>query len=283
MSLSGVLGMSSIPVQETTNYLVPSSGGTHAVQIDGVFSAEPAYADWNAFAQANFPFQPQGVFIDNTQGSGPVTLGICTSVGGPSLWNVTCPAGAQLQAQFPAPNGQVTEIVGDGEVNLIFVDFPVLPAAGAVVITGGSVGISGQPISVTVPVNVSGSPYQAQITPALASTPQYSGAITGATKTVTLTPTVADQYLRKLIMAFSGNCSLSSAGNNVLTVTANGVQIYEENVYLPASAPDTPGAAYVINLDFSENLGIYMGSGDLVITIGTALNTGLLDCNAYFA
>jgi hypothetical protein len=278
-ALAGQLDTSSIPVQETTNYLVPSSGGTHAVQIEGTLSATPVYVDWNNFSQADFPFQPQGVFIDNTDGTGEVTIGICASVGGPSLWNVYCPAGSQVQSQFPAPNGQVAMITGDGEANLIFVDFPVLPNAGAVSITGGSVGISGQPIDVLPAVNNAGSPYQVQEIPPLASAPQYAS---GSSGTLTLTPMTTGQYLRKLVLSISANATLASAGVTTVTVSANGTQIFKQSVYVPASALDNAGSLWEVNLDFTE-VGIAMGTGTLTAVLGTALTAGVLEANGFFA
>jgi hypothetical protein len=279
MSLSGVVNVNNVPVQETTNYLVPSSGGTHAVQIQGVLSAAPAYIDWTQFSSSDFPFQPQGVFIDNTEGTEEVVLGICTSVGGPSLWNVYCPAGSQVQSQFPAPNGQISSLTGDGQVNLIFVDFPVLPNAGAVTITGGSVGITGQPIDTQPAVNNGGAPYQVQEIPPLASAPQYGAAASG---TITLTPATTGQYLRKLVLSISANATLASAGVTTLTVSANGTQVFKQSVYVPAAALDNAGSLWEVNLDFVE-VGIAMGTGTLTVVIGTALTAGTVEANGYFA
>lgn len=279
MSLAGVVDVSNIPVQSTTNYLVPSSGSTHAVQVQGELSASPAYIDWNQFSSSDFPFQPQGVFIDNTQGSADVVLGICTSAGGPSLWNITCPAGVQMQSQFPAPNGQVTSLTGEGEVNLIFVDFPVLPNAGAVAITGGSVGISGQPIDTQPAVNNAGAPYQVQEIPPLASAPEYGS---GASGTITLTPATAGQYLRKLVLSISDNATLAAAGLTTLTVSANGTQIFKQSIYVPAAALDSAGSLWELNLDFPQ-VGISMGTGTLTVVIGTALTAGIVEANGYFA
>src|SRR5579883_898130 len=107
--------MSSTAVQDTVNYLVPSSGNTHAVEVSGVFSGVPQTGDWRQFGIDSFPFQPQGVFIDNTYGVGPLTITIA-----PLNWNIVCPAGAQKSANFPAPNGQSYSIVGDGQATCIF-------------------------------------------------------------------------------------------------------------------------------------------------------------------
>jgi hypothetical protein len=138
-------------VQSTTNYLVPSSGGTHCVPITATFTAVPNVLDWRQFSESSFPFMPQGVFIDNTLNVNPVTISIL-----PIGWNVVCPAGAQLQTPFPAPaaqTAQVTSSGGGGIATLMFVDFPVLPFQTSPTISGTGVTILGQPIS-TLPSNV---------------------------------------------------------------------------------------------------------------------------------
>jgi hypothetical protein len=146
------MDLSGVQVQSTTNYLVPSSGGTHCVPVSGVFNANPAVLDWRQFAESSFAFQPQGVFIDNTQNANPLTVTIL-----PLGWNINCPAGVQLMTPFPAPaqqTAQVTSSGGGGQASLMFVDFPVLPFEIAASGVGGtSVNIVGQPISV-LPANV---------------------------------------------------------------------------------------------------------------------------------
>lgn len=144
--------LSNTQVQETSNYLVPSSGGTHCVPVSGTWGAQPAVLDWRQFSESSFPFQPQGVFIDNTQNANPLNIAIL-----PLGWNIVCPAGAQLMTPFPAPaaqTAQVTSSGGGGVATMMFVDFPVLPflSAGAGV-AGLGVSILGQPIQV-LPANV---------------------------------------------------------------------------------------------------------------------------------
>lgn len=145
------MDLSGTQVAPTTNYLVPSSGGTHCVPVTNVWTAQPAILDWRQFSESSFAFQPQGVFIDNTQNANPLTIQIL-----PIGWNVVCPAGAQLMTPFPAPAGQTAQVSssgGGGTATLMFVDFPVLPfqtfSSGA----GSAVTIVGQPI-LTLPSNV---------------------------------------------------------------------------------------------------------------------------------
>lgn len=263
--------------QNTSNYLIPSSGGTHAVPFAGVFSAVPYPINWRQFTIDQFPFQPQGVFIDNTAGAGPLIISIA-----PIGWQVTCPAGAQIQAQFPAPMDQSTQITGDGQATVVFVDFPVLPGAGAVTIVGGSVGISGQPIATAPAANSAGIPYQNTEVPA-ATAAFFNDAITGASKTSgNIGPAAANQNLRKLLLRLTGNASLAAAGLEVITATLNGIVIWRGSVYLPAAA-GTEAEVWRDELDFSK-LGLnYGAAGSLVVTVSTALATGALEINAYTA
>jgi hypothetical protein len=107
----------------TVNFLVPAGGTTHAVTFNGTFSSVAQYIDWKQFTVDNFPFTPQGVFINNNAGTVPLVITI-----NPIGWVITCPAGESLQTSFPAPNGQTCTITGDpvNPANVIFVDFPVL-------------------------------------------------------------------------------------------------------------------------------------------------------------
>ena len=134
-------------LNNTKNYLVPSSGQTHGVTFSGVFSATPLQVDWRQFAIDNYPFSPQGVFIDNTEGTGPITINFQ-----PLNYNVICPTGVAGQFQFPAVDQQTSSITGLGQCTIVFVDFPVLPNSGLINI--------GNPVIANVPVNVSGAPYQ---------------------------------------------------------------------------------------------------------------------------
>jgi hypothetical protein len=84
-----------------------------------------------------------------------------------------------------------------------------------------------------------------------------------------------------LILTLSDNATLAAAGTNLVTASVNGNTVYSENVYIPASAPvNSQGAYWSAVLDFSL-LGINFGTGDLVVSVATALATGVLDVNAY--
>lgn len=270
----------------TTNYLIPSSGGTQAVPVIGVFSAQAEVIDWRQYSNdIDGPFEPQGVYIDNTQGAGVLTVNVYAggnaSALGTPFWSVTCAAGAKVTENFPAPNGQIVSITGNGQATVVFVNYPVLPEANAVTIQGGSVAISGQPISTQPAVNNAGAPYQVQEIPVNA-TADFNANITGASLTTgNMAPGAANQYLRKLLLRLTGNVSLAAAGLNIITATLNGVQIWKGSVYIPAAAANV-AQYWTEEIDFtSGGIGLNFGAGNLVVTVGTALATGSLEVNAY--
>lgn len=146
------MDLSNTPVQDTTNYLVPSSGGTHCVPVTAIWTANPAVLDWRQFSESSFPFMPQGVFVDNSQNANPLLIQIL-----PLGWNINIAAGVQLMTPFPAPLAQTAQVSssgGGGTATLMFVDFPVLPFQSSAGAAGGTVvSITGQPITV-LPANV---------------------------------------------------------------------------------------------------------------------------------
>jgi hypothetical protein len=249
----------------TTNYLVPAAGNTHAVNFEGVFSATAQSIDWRQFGVDNFPFNPQGVFIDNTQGVSELSILIK-----PINFTVKCPAGQSGQYQFPAPNGQTCEITGNGQASIFFVDFPVLPNAGEVNIAGT--------IQAAIASVSPGVTFDSYILPTPVTA--YYDQITGATVTKTITP-AAQTNLKKLILSISANATTAAGGTNLLTLTLNGTIIYKSLLYFATTAQTGESIARIIELDFA-NLGLNAGAGGLVVTIVTALNAGAIDINAYF-
>ena len=266
----------------TSNYLVPAGGGTHAIPLTGVLGATPVVIDWAQYSVDNFPFQPQGVFVDNSAGAGDVVIDILTGVNGVVFWTVTVPAGAVQAVSFPAPNGQAMSITGDGEANLIFVDFPVLPS-GTDVTVSNTVNVdivSPNPVPTAPTVNAAGTPYQNTEVPVLV-TPFFNNTITGATTSSGNITPAANTYLRKLLLSLNGNVTLAAAGLNLITATLNGTVVYKKSVYIPAAATDV-NEYWRDELDFAK-LGLAVGAaGSLVVTVGTALATGALEINAYF-
>ena len=260
---------------QSTNYLVPSAGSTTCVKLTPILSVTPTLVDWRQFKLDNKNFQPQGVFIDNTLGASDVTITI-----NPIGYNIVCKAGQSKEAQFPAPNGQTASLVGNGVANLIFVDYPVLPSGSLVTIDGTpTVNIGNTPLPVSVPISVSGAPYLVNLEPLAASAVQYT--ITGAAVSGTATPT-ANTNMRYLQITASEDASLAAAGIVTVTVTLNGTQVYQEGIYLPASAGSIIGKTDIARIPF-ESIAFNAGvAGALVTTISTALATGQIDVNAYF-
>jgi len=262
-----------------SNYLIPSAGGTSCVELSGVFSATPFTQDWRQYSIDNAPFTPQGVFIDNTQGTGDLVI-IINPIG----YQIKCPAGVSAQAQFPAPMAQSCSITGLGQAGLYFVNFPVLPNAGLIDI-GNQVGVSidaikaGLSVPVLVPTNSSGNPYQIQKTVLIPTL--ETGTITTATS-ATVTPP-ANSNLRKLNLDLTENASIASAGIVTITATLNGVVVAKKGVYLPATAGGNIGITDIFQCDFSDIAFNTGASGTFVVTLSTALATGQLDFNAYFA
>jgi hypothetical protein len=206
---------------------------------------------------------------DNTAGTGPLTINIQ-----PINYNVICPAGVSMAAQFPAPNGQTHYVTGLGQASIYWVDFPVLPGAGAVnILNSPTVTVGNVPLPVLVPINVSGAPYQVAVEPAAAES-HYDGAITGAVLVSTITPTAANLYLRKLRLKISANAT-SAAATITVTCVLNGVTVYTETVVL-ATLP-----ALLAELDF-DTVGLNAAAGGLVTTISAALTAGLLEINTWW-
>ena len=109
-------------LQSTYNYLVPSTGTTRAYGVSEVLSATVKFVDFRAIELYGKPFVPSGVFIDNSQGTGPITIVI-----NEMAFRIICNAGESRAVQYPAPAQQSVNITGLGQASVIFVDFPVIP------------------------------------------------------------------------------------------------------------------------------------------------------------
>lgn len=270
---------------KTTNYMVPSNGQTHAIVFQGQFSSTPLLIDWRQYAIDNELFQPQGVFIDNSAGTMPLIITIL-----PIGYKVTCPAGLQVQAQFPAPNGQTATITGDpaNSATVTFVDFPVLPSGTTAAVTN-TVNVNLQSVSGGVRVPVDANPLAAGNTLPYRDqeyVPQaeyHYGSITGSGTTATITPAVANQNLRKLMIYITSDAFNSGSSEIAVTVTANGNACFQRTIALPAAAPTTlTTTSFTIAEEDFGFIGIPMASGNLVVTISHVLTAGVLDVNAYF-
>lgn len=112
-------------LQPVTNYLIPPVGGPRAYAHSSVLSATPVFLDFRETAGGMIdgqPFRPNGAFIDNTLGTDDLVV-LLIEVN----FRLSCPAGASLNAQFPAPHNCTFNITGNGQATVLFVDFPVFP------------------------------------------------------------------------------------------------------------------------------------------------------------
>lgn len=112
-------------IQAVTNYLIPPVGIPRVYIHSGTLSATPVFLDFRSTAGGMIdgqPFRPSGVFIDNTQGAGDLTL-LVNEIN----YHMVCPAGESLNAQFPAPINPTFNLTGNGLATVAIVDFPVMP------------------------------------------------------------------------------------------------------------------------------------------------------------
>jgi hypothetical protein len=135
----------------TTNLLVPSNAQTHCVRTAFTASAVPEVLNFQSFSLNNFQFNPQGGYFDNTAGTAPLVVTV-SGLG----FSFSIPAGRLLPVNFPSPADLTVSITGAGNVNIFWVDYPLILGAsdGAaqlvqiegttpVSVVGGQVGITG--------------------------------------------------------------------------------------------------------------------------------------------
>jgi len=131
-------------LQQVINYMIPAVGTPRSYFWSGVLGATPVNIDFRNVQGGNIdgqPFRPSGVFIDNTQGTGPLTI-----VVNEISYQMIALAGELLNLQFPAPVDVSVSMVGNGQATVAFVDFPVLPyrnlaVAGGTALWGSIAGI----------------------------------------------------------------------------------------------------------------------------------------------
>lgn len=105
----------------TYNYLVPAAGTTSAFSCQGVVASSTALDFSQVTSNSGSPFNPSGVVIDNTTGTEIVTVTVQQTG-----FTISCPVGAQMGIQYPAPAGHTVLVTANG-ANLAFVDYPVIP------------------------------------------------------------------------------------------------------------------------------------------------------------
>ncbi len=257
----------------TYNYLVPVDGTTHCVNASGGLTGTPYEIDWAAFALSNFKFYPQGCFIDNTQGTGPLTLAI------PSLgYQAVVPAGAYQSVTFPSPSRCVMQLSGANANAVInFVDFPVIPTSpilGTGLPAGASVEITNLPLptadeALDPIVTAAGAPAANALTvqgspgALIVSTPLNARAVTGISGVISLAG--ASSALA---------CVLGTAAATVaIQVTSDNVNWYTFETLTEAAAFSEcvalPENVIGVRFDVSAN------SGAVTAQVSARTNNGL--------
>lgn len=110
---------------QVMNYMIPAIGTPRGFVQSGVLSATPLAIDFRNVSGGGIdgqPFRPSGVFIDNTQGAGTLTI-VLNEI----AYQIQCPAGESLNLPYPAPIDLSVSITGSGQATIIFVDVPVIP------------------------------------------------------------------------------------------------------------------------------------------------------------
>lgn len=261
------------------NYLVPASGRVHGAKYSNNFGSVTSedVINWGTYKINNFPFIPQGAFINNTEGTDDLTI-IIEEID----YKILVPAGIAKQAQFPAIEKSTFTISAQGKVSIFFVDFPVLPDSGLVNIGNQvSVNLSGFSFSGSLPVlpavNNAGIPYQ--ITNIRTQGESKQATITGSNLSASIVP-ASGNYINKITVDFLDNSTITLAGVETVIIKSGTLVIYSGAVYLGTASGASNRQKIEINLD-DIKLG---AAGDTIsVTIGTALATGSAYINAYFS
>ena len=90
----------------------------------------------------------------------------------------------------------------------------------------------------------------------------------------------AGTSIRKLRLTFSENATLAAAGIENVQITLNGAVIFEDDLYLPATALTNNTVAYKADIEFDE---IAFVEGAFDVVLGTALATGQVSVAGWFA
>lgn len=260
------------------NYLVPASGRVHGTKYTNDFGSVTSedVINWGTYKINNFPFIPQGAFINNTEGTADLTI-IIEEID----YKILVPAGIAKQAQFPAIEKSTFTISGQGKVSIFFVDFPVLPDSGLVNIGNQvSVNLAGFSFSGSLPVlpavNNQGIPYQT--TRVRPSGEFHQSTITGSATSATITPS-ASFYLQRLKIYIPDDVTVSTSGEIIFDIKVGSATIETVGVYITTNISGRD--PHFLDLDLR---GIKIGNaGDSIkVTISGAINAGTIFINSQF-
>lgn len=131
----------------TYNYLVPAAGTTRSYRVTQNFApGDIKHCDFRNMALDGVSFVPSGVLVDNTRGTGDCVITIIEFA-----WRIVVPAGTMINMPYPAPYNQTATIEGEGDITVVFVDYPVIPfisGSGGGVMSGVTRVLAGDNISV---------------------------------------------------------------------------------------------------------------------------------------
>lgn len=123
--------MTQAQLQNAQNFLVPAMGTTRMYTFKQTMAAGEVYEiDFRDIGLDGRPFVPYSAIIDNSLGTGVLTISIL-DVG----YRVFCPAGGTTQQMYPAPFNQKVALTGEGDVVVVFTDYPVMPINSQINIT----------------------------------------------------------------------------------------------------------------------------------------------------
>jgi len=257
--------MATISYYDMMNLTAPANGITHSVKwvsnLPGGADSYNMTGIQNSYGQ----FVAQGVKINCTNTTGGVSF---NQNGGEGFY---VDAGNVLYVMLEALNTQEFFITGNaGDTPVItFYDFPIFPF---LINTPSSssiqqVSITNTPIAVTPPA-----------TPLLYAQTYVAVTATGAT---TLRTSAAAELITKIKISLTPNAIQTTAGLITLTLTANGVVIFEDNIYVPSAVGTSPSDIYSETLEFDSFNVSLPNASLLTATLSVALTGGQFNINTY--
>ena len=108
-----------------SNYLVPVNGRTSCYmfrqRLLGLAFAPQVISFRQIKMEDGDQFTPYGFYVDNTAGTQPLTIEIQEI-----YYTITVPVGQRLSGSYPGVLDQVVHLRGEGDVTVLFVNYPVL-------------------------------------------------------------------------------------------------------------------------------------------------------------
>ncbi len=262
---------------DLTNLQAPADGRTHQIIWNSTLPGGLDEQNFSSVGQYYSNFRPQGCRLDATLATGPVKI-LETNSG---FFQVV---DAKMVETFmvpgvPVPNYVLTGNAGD-VVAVTFYDFPVFHSANGSTNVAQAVTVNNNPLDVSVPASVAGTPYAVQAVPLPPKLIFGSATVVGATA---LTAPPASVNLRKLRVTISGDATLAAAGEQTLSVTLAGVVVWQDVLWLPLTAQVENGLIYKADIPFPDIAYNTTAAPTFGITLGTALATGKVNVAGWFA